>query len=195
MLSATAYLLLGNDIVSTLVLAHMISSMSKMVHGLVYSDVEPRDRQNFLSCQKICKPEVIQLLQTTVNDVPGAKGMVIYLTLIRSVMIAYDERNIQILDRLYHGWLSVFIRRLCFACLDSQSKDKLKKFFDYFSKLCNKVSSECLNKFQVLNSEKNDEKQHQKEDQRRNEKSEPKQHFIITQPCYLSIEINANSWN
>lgn len=185
MLSTTANLLLGDDIVSTLVLMHIIYSTSKVDHGLVYSDIHPRDRQNFLSCQKICKEEVFELLRTLFDDVPGAKGTFVYLKIIRNVMIAYHDQNVSIPDRLYHAWVSVFICRMWFAWLNISSIEiHQKKFSNDFSLLCETVSFQCLSKFESLIATK-------KRTEKRQRKT--KQHFIITHPCYLSIEINANT--
>lgn len=166
---------------------HIIQTTSKINHGLVFSDVLPKDRQNFSSCQKICKEEVLELLRSSFKDVPGANGTYVYLKLIQSVMIAYHDRNIYILDRLYHAWLSVFICRLWFAWLDMTTKEKLqRKFSDEFSMLCRIVPSECLSKFKS-----NSAKKKKITKNKCNEKS--KQYFTITRPSYLSIEINANS--
>lgn len=117
---------MGNDIISTLTLTHLISTKSKSSHGLVYSDVRPRDKQNFSSCQKICSEQIIKLVHDLMVDTPGGKGMVIYLRLMQSVMTAYYERNIRLLDRLHHCWLSVFICRLWWIWLNSQPRTQLQ---------------------------------------------------------------------
>ena len=46
-------MLLGDKLVRVEHLLELIESSSKMNHNLVKSDVLPKDRQNFASCQKI----------------------------------------------------------------------------------------------------------------------------------------------
>ncbi|CAF3024631.1 unnamed protein product [Rotaria sp. Silwood2] len=52
MLSSTATLLMGNQLVSIDVLRQILSSSTKLFHGLISSDLNPRDHQNYASCIK-----------------------------------------------------------------------------------------------------------------------------------------------
>ena len=51
-------MLLGDKLVRVEHLLELIESSSKMNHNLVKSDVLPKDRQNFASCQKISSEAV-----------------------------------------------------------------------------------------------------------------------------------------
>ena len=178
MLSTTTYLLLGNEIISSLVLTHLVSMKSKFHHGLVYSDVKPRDRQNYRSCQKICKENVLQVLETLFEDIPGTKAMYVYLKLIQSVMIAYCEKKTLLIDRLYYAWLSVFISRFWLAWLSVQSKDELiNEYSNKFPSLSAIISDEWRKKVTIPDFAK----------------MKTKQQFTISYPSYFSIEINAHS--
>ena len=177
-LSKTTYLILGKQIISSYTLSHIILSKSKIHHGLVYSDIHPRDRQNFLSCQKICKQDVFDLLEQLTDKVPGAKSMFIYLNIMKSAMIAYVENETVLIDRLFHSWLCVFICRFWLAWLDVQSIDHLSQsYFNQLSQLSKMVS--------VQRSEKRNFQY--------SPKKRTKESFTISRPCYLSLELNAHS--
>ena len=64
MLSATATMLMGNQLVSIDVLRRVLSSSSKLLHGLVSSDLNRRDHQNYSSCWRISRDEIFRGLQT-----------------------------------------------------------------------------------------------------------------------------------
>ena len=91
--------------VSIQVLNELIETKSKFVHGLVKTDIQPSDRQNYKSCHKILREGVINVLE----DVDGSLATRIYLRLLRSVALAYIDHNTSIIDRIYHSWLAVFI--------------------------------------------------------------------------------------
>ena len=96
MLSRTASLSIGKEKVSTEVLIALIQNKSKLDHGLVKTDIEPKDRQNFHSCLKISSHEVVSALE----DIDGSLATQIYLRLIRSVVVAYIEHDTPIMDRI-----------------------------------------------------------------------------------------------
>jgi hypothetical protein len=178
LLSKTSCLLLGNEIISILTLSKIISTRSKIHHGLVHSDVQPRDRQNFSSCQKISSDDVLNILEMSSGDIPSTKGMCVYLKLIRSIIIAHYEKKTSLNDRLHHAWLSVFICRFWSACLDTQPREKLiQQYLTQFSTLRASLSAEWNEKIKLPNRTK----------------MKTKQQFTITHPCHYSIEMNAHS--
>ncbi|CAF2975277.1 unnamed protein product [Rotaria sp. Silwood2] len=75
LLSKTATLLLGNQLINIEPLIYIIENFSKFDHALVLSDIDPKDRQNFKSCIKISNDNVLKLLE----QVPNAIGISIYL--------------------------------------------------------------------------------------------------------------------
>ena len=157
---------------------HIISTVSKIRHGLVYSDVRPKDRQNFTSCQKICQEDVFKVLETLNSNIPNTKGIYVYLKLLESTINAYCEKNILLTDRLYFAWLSVFICRFWRAWLNTQANEILKKTF-----LTRSAALTAALPFQYrmdITTSKSSQKK-------------TKQHFTITYPCSFSIEINAHS--
>jgi len=82
-------------------------------HLLVSSDVNTndntRDKMNYESTKKICSDEVIKILS---EKIEGSEGTVAYIKVIRSVLKAYIELDIDPLTRLYYAYFGLsFIRR------------------------------------------------------------------------------------
>ena len=67
LLSSTATMLLGNESMNINYLVQMIDRFSKLEHGLVKSDVIPKDRQNYSSCTRISSDSVIETLKKMQN--------------------------------------------------------------------------------------------------------------------------------
>ena len=91
----------------------LIQNKSKLTHGLVKTDIEPKDKQNFHSCLKISSDEVL----TGLEDIDGSLATQVYLRLLRSVVVAYVEHGTSIIDRVYHSWLNVFFCRIWWTWL------------------------------------------------------------------------------
>ena len=126
MLSETASMLIGNEEVSINILINLIESKSKLIHGLVKTDIEPKDKQNFSSCLKIVSDDVLVALE----DIDYSQATLVYLRLLRSVMLAYVEHNTSVLDRTYHAWLAVFLCRIWQTWLHIADQ---KNFSGYYS--------------------------------------------------------------
>ena len=122
MLSSSAVLLMGNHVVSINDIKKvLLSSSSKLFHGLVSSDLNPRDHQNYASCWRISRDEVIQ----TLEGFESSKATLIYIKLLRAVIDAYIEKSTGLMDRIFHAWTAVFISRLWLVWIDTLGKRKL----------------------------------------------------------------------
>ncbi|CAF2961111.1 unnamed protein product [Rotaria sp. Silwood2] len=130
LLSETAHLLLGDQLINIEPLLYIISNYSKLDHLLVVSDVNPKDRQNYSSAEKISSDKVSILLE----KIPNSLGINIYLQAIRGVRLAYVEKNTNILDRIYHAWTSVFIFRLWCLWINAMDKQELDLIFSQVSR-------------------------------------------------------------
>ncbi|CAF1276881.1 unnamed protein product [Rotaria sordida] len=75
LLSETTHLLLGDQLINIEPLIYMINNYSKLDHSLVLSDVNPKDRQNYSSTEKISNDNVLILLE----QIPNSLGLNIYL--------------------------------------------------------------------------------------------------------------------
>ena len=110
LLSSTATMLLGNESINVNFLLQLIRDFSKLDHGLVKSDVVPKDRQNYLSCFKISDDCVLQTLEKMKNT----RAICIYLKV--SKRITKAETIMIPSSFLQFHELSVKIRILIFPC-------------------------------------------------------------------------------
>ncbi|CAM4966880.1 unnamed protein product [Rotaria socialis] len=95
LLSQSASMMIGNGEISVSILFDLINHQSKLIHGLVKTDVHPKDKQNFGSCVKISSDDVLSAL----DDVSGSYAIQVYLRLLRSIILAYIERILQEIER------------------------------------------------------------------------------------------------
>ncbi|CAF2109437.1 unnamed protein product [Rotaria magnacalcarata] len=68
LLAANVVLLMGEQYASVSYLIELIENCSKIDHGLVISDVYPKDKQNFASCVKISSNGVLNVLKKIQNS-------------------------------------------------------------------------------------------------------------------------------
>ncbi len=99
---------IGLKIISQSHIRYLIDNVSKDKHLLVRSDIEPKDKQNFLSAEKLCSDRVIKCL---LDYVPGSEGTALYLKAVNRVLNAYLNVEITSEDRIYLMWCSVFFFR------------------------------------------------------------------------------------
>ncbi|CAF4661426.1 unnamed protein product, partial [Rotaria socialis] len=75
LLSSKAKMLFGDKLISIDHILQLIETSSKRNHNLVKSDVLPKDRQNFVSCEKISNEIVLNEL----TSIPASEATKIYL--------------------------------------------------------------------------------------------------------------------
>jgi hypothetical protein len=119
LLSSSAMMMMGHASISTDHLLQVIETQSKFKHKLVRSDICPKDRQNFRSCEKLCAA------LDCLKDVNDSHGTFVYLTMIRCIIVAFIDRSTTTPERIYHAWLSVFLCRLWRTWLDLVPKHEL----------------------------------------------------------------------
>lgn len=137
MLSSTATLLMGNQSVSINILRQIASSSSKLFHGMVSSDLNPRDHQNYGSCVRISRDEIFRALE----NIDKANATMIYIKLLRSIIDAYIETSTSLLDRVFHAWTSVFISRLWLLWIEKMGKRQLDNLFIKLTKDSNEYDN------------------------------------------------------
>jgi hypothetical protein len=103
---------MGNSVVSIDYLLQLIKLQSKFNHNLVKSDICPRDKQNFRSCEKLC--DALECLK----KINGSYATVVFITIIRCIIIAFIDTSTTTSKRIYHAWLAVFLCRLWRTWLD-----------------------------------------------------------------------------
>jgi hypothetical protein len=86
----------------------LVSHEKKLEHNLVKTDLNPKDKQNFLSCKKISSQNVLELLKQKKET----HATYVYLQLLQYIITAYIETNTSIEDRLYYSWAVAFVCRM-----------------------------------------------------------------------------------
>lgn len=108
LLKLTTTLLIGNKIASVAYLKILINSVPKSIHGLVYTDICPQDRQNYSSLVKIMQPNVRAALSDFVMD---SEGIIEYIRICDEITSSLYDENLSPLERVYRIWRSTFFLR------------------------------------------------------------------------------------
>lgn len=125
MLQASGFLLMGRKQVSVAHLKSLINNTSKDKHGLVYTDICPKDRQNYGSLVKVMDSRVIENLK---KYVPDSQATQAYLKLCRNVTSAFTDPVLAPLERIERIWESIFFLRIWHSWLiDLVNKTKGRK--------------------------------------------------------------------
>ncbi len=143
MLTSSRLFPIGNKIISSTHLKYLIQHISKDKHLLTYSDIEPKDRQNFLSADKICSVRTIQCLS---DYVPESQGTIIYLKMMRSILNSFIATEMTSKMRVFEIWYALFFCRAWRSWLLNSKMMKnpgQKKYKHFYNLKDNFMSSNC----------------------------------------------------
>ena len=104
----------------------LMESTSKDQHMLTPSILNPMDRQNFESVQRMCSINVTKLLKEKIKDSDGTAQ---FLQIIRDVINAFMDKELPPLQRVRKIWYSLFLIRLWREFIISNSGYTLKNNF------------------------------------------------------------------
>ncbi|CAF1513074.1 unnamed protein product [Rotaria sp. Silwood1] len=115
LLSSTAQLCIGEQTITIEHLRDIIQSgqYTRLDHNLIQTDLNPKDRQNYRSCERLASDDVLNILKNNTNT----QGTFVYLQLLRLIIIAYIEPTTSLKTRLKSAWITVFVCRLWLAWL------------------------------------------------------------------------------
>lgn len=99
---------IGNKQISVSHLKILINKVPKDVHGLVYKDICPDDRQNFNSFEKMIQERVFNALSAHVSD---SQGTIMYLKLCKKVIRSYNDFTLTPEQRIYEIWYPTYFLR------------------------------------------------------------------------------------
>lgn len=107
LLNTSVSLKIGNKIAS---IAHikMLLEHPKEWHGLVITDINPEDRQNYKSLEKIMNSRVISALKYEIVD---SEATMIYLTICDQITSSFLNTDLSPIDRVYKLWNAVYFLR------------------------------------------------------------------------------------
>jgi hypothetical protein len=87
LLSSTAQLCIGQQTITMDHLRNIIESekYTKLDHNLISTDLNPKDRQNYRSCERLVSDFVLNILKNN----SATQGTFVYLHLLRLIITAY----------------------------------------------------------------------------------------------------------
>lgn len=107
-------------------LQFLLEHFNKDEHELTPSVLDPVDRQNYQSAQRICSDKVIRLLE---EHIPGSKGTVSFLLMMRGVSDSFYDPILEPLERVYKIWYVAFVTRIWRRSIVSNKQLTLKNNF------------------------------------------------------------------
>lgn len=108
LLDSVIFLSIGTKMASVAHLKMLINCVPKAVHGLVYSDICPDDRQNYGSLEKIMQPRVREALAT---HILSSEGTIEYIRICQEITSSLYDDDLSPLERLSRIWRSTFFIR------------------------------------------------------------------------------------
>lgn len=111
----------------------LLYKYSKDKHQLTESVLNPADRQNFLSAQRMCDDKVIELLNIGVEN---SDATALFLKMMQSFMSAFMDSNLSALERVRHAWYPLFVFRIWRQYIKSHSLCTLKDNFMSMNSYC-----------------------------------------------------------
>lgn len=128
---------IGSKIISVSHLHYLMENVSKDRHLLTPHTVNPKDRQNFLSVERICSPNVISCLK---KYVPDSDGTAIFLKALHYSIYPFLDTSMNTADRVYKIWYAIFFYRGWRSWLSISKDYTLKESF---------ISSNCYNCIEI----------------------------------------------
>lgn len=101
-------LVIGNSAASVTHLKMLINMIPKSIHGLVYSDICPDDRQNFDSLRRVMEPKVRNSLA---KYIVGSEGTIEYIRICHEITSSLMDANMPPEERLFRIWRPTFFLR------------------------------------------------------------------------------------
>lgn len=81
-----------NKVASIVHIRTLLKAVPKEIHGLVYSDINPEDKQNFTSLEKVMDDRVLNAMKLNVAD---SEGTIMYLKLCRQITSSFTAPNLK----------------------------------------------------------------------------------------------------
>lgn len=116
----------GNKFIKLEHLYELLDKFPKDQHRLTASILNPIDKQNFPSAQRMCDSKVISLLKDNVKD---SEATIQYLQMMNNILESYMDPDLTPLERIRKIWYSVFIIRIWRQFIVSHKKYVLKDNF------------------------------------------------------------------
>lgn len=116
----------GNCSIDMMHLYVLLYAFSKDKHQLTESVLNPADRQNFASAQRMCDTRVTELLDRSVER---SEGTSLYLKMMRDIMNAYMVPSLTAIQRIRCIWFPLFMLRIWRRYIENHKNYTLKDNF------------------------------------------------------------------
>lgn len=133
-------MVMGQKQVSAAHLKVLIQDVSKAIHGLVYSDICPDDRQNFKALQKCMNIRCIDALR---NFVPDSEATVFFLQLCSEITSSVMDHDVVPQERIEKIFHAVYFLRIWKKWLTSSQYSK-ENFITDNAYMCVEVNASNL---------------------------------------------------
>lgn len=123
-------------------LQFLLDNFRKDEHQLTPSILNPVDKQNVGSAQRMCDYKVIRLLK---EHLPRSEGTVAFLEIMRNIVDTFYDSTLTPLERIGKYWHSVFILRIWRDYIESQENLSIKyNFLSPASYICIEINAHSL---------------------------------------------------
>lgn len=132
---------LGNKQISIAHMKMLINDVPKAIHGLVYSDFCPLDRQNFGSLQKCMD---IRVRDALVTHIPDSEATSFYFQLCHEITTSFMDFNLMPLERIELIFHAVYFLRIWRKWLLSSKYTLRDNFITPNAYICTELNAENL---------------------------------------------------
>lgn len=132
---------IGERLISTAHLIYLLKNISRDKHLLTSYDIEPKDKQNFESVEKICSDKVQAAL---LQYVPGSEGTAMFLKALNYTLYSYLDVSMSANERIYRNWYGLFVFRLWRSWLRKCKYTLKESFISSNSYLCMELNAYSL---------------------------------------------------
>lgn len=126
LLKPSIVLPLGNKQISLAHLKILLKRCPKLIHGLTISDIDPKDRQNYSSYEKITS---IRVRNALLEHLVGSEGTVKYLEKCNQITSSFLQYDLMPLERVYRIFNAVFFFRIWRSWIKSSHAYKTDENF------------------------------------------------------------------
>lgn len=134
-------LAMGQKIVSISHLKVLLKTVSKNIHGLVWTDICPQDRQNYGSLEKIMHERVLQALQNSIID---SEATVMFLQMCEQITSSFIDQQMKPSLRIYNIWHALYFLRAWRKWIKSSKYSVTDNFISHNAYSCIEINAHAL---------------------------------------------------
>ena len=122
-------------------LQYLIKNVPKSVHGLTVRCIDPKDKQNFESVDRLVSESVLESLKTCKQR---TKGTIFYLKIMKYIRDAFLNKALSPIHRIYLMWKTIFILRIWRTWLDENGCSEAEHFITPNAYTCIEINGHLM---------------------------------------------------